>query len=898
MTSKLWLCATLAVFVSACSGDDGSDGTNGEPGAPGEPGTPGQNGSDGQDGEAGTDGEPGQDGTDTTARLGGVYVMTNEVDGNRLVSYATGADGRLEFIGATSTGGLGSDEFDGPEGLDPLISAYAVEKTEDDRFVLVVNAGSNTISSLRVESDFSLTLVDTEDTGGVGPNSIAVSGALVYVSNIDADGVFNGEPDQEGNVSAFIIGADGTLSPVAGSTRSLANRPSAVRFSPDGGHLVVAAINSGSSALASDSQDELVVFDVSANGLLSNAPVAAATSTLRDNAEGRNLPSAIGFEIVEDGNGDPVVVVTEAREFQPDGAPPAFPALQTGSVSTWALGSDGSLTALQLDVLADESGGLDGSRTACWVAFSADNRYFWVSNALEASLSAYSFSADGTIELIDGVAAQGTPATSEDPATAFGETDGWIDLDVSSDGRYLYQLYGLDGTVGVYAIDGSALTLVQEDSGNLPEADTQGIIAVGPPRSVTSAYAGGVYVMTNGLDANRIVSYGRRQNGTLASLGSIATGGVGSDEFDGPEGLDPLISAYAIEKTADNRYVLAVNAGSNTVTSLRVESDFSLSVVDTVDTQGVGPNSIAISGSLVYVSNIDEDGAFAGEPDQEGNLVGFILGVDGSLNPLPASSRSLGNRPSAVRFSPDGQYLVAASINAGSSALATGSEDELVVYEVGEDGLLSDDDIDGATSTLRDNTAGRNLPSAIGFEIVEDAEGRNIVVVTEAREFRPDGSPPAFADLQTGSVSTWVLESDGTLTALALDVLADESGDLDGSRTACWLAFSPDNRYFWVSNALEASLSAFSFAADGAIELVAGIAAQGSPAISDDPATAFSQTDGWIDLDISDDGRFLYQLYGLDGTVGVFAVDGSSLTLIDEVSGDLPEADTQGIVAF
>ena len=179
MKSKLWLCATLAVFVSACSGDDGSDGTNGEPGAPGEPGTPGQDGENGNDGEDGNDGQPGQDGTDTGARQGGVYVMTNEVDGNRLVSYATGADGRLEFIGATSTGGLGSDEFDGPEGLDPLISAYAVEKTEDDRFVLVVNAGSNTVSSLRVESDFSLTLVDTEDKGGVGPNSIAVSGALV-----------------------------------------------------------------------------------------------------------------------------------------------------------------------------------------------------------------------------------------------------------------------------------------------------------------------------------------------------------------------------------------------------------------------------------------------------------------------------------------------------------------------------------------------------------------------------------------------------------------------------------------------------------------------------------------------------------------------------------------------
>ena len=421
----------------------------------------------------------------------------------------------------------------------------------------------------------------------------------------------------------------------------------------------------------------------------------------------------------------------------------------------------------------------------------------------------------------------------------------------------------------------------------------------GSTQNVTAPNAGGVYVMTNELYGNQVASYARNFDGTLEFLGSVFTGGIGSDAFDGPEGLDPLISAYAIEKTEDNRFVLAVNAGSKTVSSFRVEPDRTLSLVDIGFTRGVGPNSIAISGSLVYVSNIAQlGGSFAGEPDQEGSIVGFTLDADGMLQSIPGSLTNLDNRPSAVRFSPDGSKLLVTSINSGSSALASGSEDELVVFDIDAAGLPTRVAQAGpVTSTLRGNGV-RNLPSAIGFEVVEDATGRDIVVVTEAREFQPDGSPPAFPALQTGSVSTWELAPTGELFPLQLDVLADESGSLDGSRTACWLAFSADQGTFWVSNAIEASLSAYSFGADGSIQLENGVAAQGNPAVDPDPAIAFGETDGWIDLDVSDDGQFLYQLYGLAGTVGVFRIEADGLVLVEEVVGDIPLQDTQGIIAF
>ena len=109
---------------------------------------------------------------------------------------------------------------------------------------------------------------------------------------------------------------------------------------------------------------------------------------------------------------------------------------------------------------------------------SPDGEFFWVSNAVDASISSYRFTdASGNIELVQEVAAFGTQPTSPDPAVAFGTTDGFIDLDIIDSGEYLYQLYGLSGVVGVYAVDGGNLTLVQEVSGNLPEQDTQGIVS-------------------------------------------------------------------------------------------------------------------------------------------------------------------------------------------------------------------------------------------------------------------------------------------------------------------------------------------------------------------------------------------------------------------------------------
>lgn len=413
---------------------------------------------------------------------GAVYVMSNKLDGNTVVAYGRASNGELKFIGEYPTGGLGSTDFDGDEGLDPLISEGSVILSDDRSTLFVVNAGSNSVSSFLVNGNLSLTLRDIEDVQGVGPNSIAFRNDIIYVSSIDADGDFGGEPDQEGAIESFIVNRGATLRPLSNSRRVLENRPSSLEFSPDGRFLSITSINAGSNQLASGSTDEVTIFGIDRFGR-PTIKLDGETSTEVNNAERRNLPSAIGQEFVEV-DGKQVLVVTEAREFSSAGDPPAFPALQSGSVSSWEISEAGQLTPISLDVISGDDA-QNGERTVCWIQFSDDGEEFWTTNPLDSSISTFSFEtrpengAVGSISLINSTEAQGTEVDSPDPAIAFGEqSDGFIDVSASDNGDYLYVLAGLRGEVNVYETeDDGSLTLIQTLEGDLPTRDTQGIAA-------------------------------------------------------------------------------------------------------------------------------------------------------------------------------------------------------------------------------------------------------------------------------------------------------------------------------------------------------------------------------------------------------------------------------------
>lgn len=420
----------------------------------------------------------------TGAVTGAVYAGTDDGLKNGLVAYGREADGTLAYIGEFLSGGAGGRlNTGGP--IDPLISAHSVLNA-DNRFVLQVNAGSNTISSFRVNKDFSLTLIGVVPSDGFGPDTIAVRDGVVYVANVDNDGVFTGPEDQVGNLVAFTLNREtGHLQEIPGSKRQLVGRPSDLAIAPSGRSLIVSIYNAGSSSISDSAANaELESFGIVRPGLLTPFPVSAITSTQRKNDQNRNLPSAIGIAIRES-SGHQVVVVTESREFLANGQPATLSQFQTGSVSTFDLNVSGLLRPISLDVptsSAITTGPANTSTSSCWITFDEDGRIFWVVSASSSIISSFRFNEDGSVEEIDSRAATGVPVNPDAANPAAGAT-GFVDVAETADSDFLYELASGTGQVDVYRINSpdEPLTLLQQMSTGLPQTGgVMGIVYVQP----------------------------------------------------------------------------------------------------------------------------------------------------------------------------------------------------------------------------------------------------------------------------------------------------------------------------------------------------------------------------------------------------------------------------------
>ena len=114
-----------------------------------------------------------------------------------------------------------------------------------------------------------------------------------------------------------------------------------------------------------------------------------------------------------------------------------------------------------------------------------------------------------------------------------------------------------------------------------------------------------------------------------------------------------LGSQGAIEASPDGRYLLAVDAGSNEVSVLRVGADGTPSLVGSpVPSGGVEPVSITISPQgIVYVANIGNGGS---------NYAGCRLNPAGRLIPIPQSVVAVpeGSAVGDVLFNGIGDRLV------------------------------------------------------------------------------------------------------------------------------------------------------------------------------------------------------------------------------------------------
>jgi hypothetical protein len=103
--------------------------------------------------------------SDGDSAVGAVYTMTNSSSGNAILAFDRKANGMLTAAGSYPTDGTGTGAGLGNQG--------AVVLSENNRWLYVVNAGSNDISVFAVRPD-GLKLTDRVDAGGLKPVSLAV----------------------------------------------------------------------------------------------------------------------------------------------------------------------------------------------------------------------------------------------------------------------------------------------------------------------------------------------------------------------------------------------------------------------------------------------------------------------------------------------------------------------------------------------------------------------------------------------------------------------------------------------------------------------------------------------------------------------------------------------------
>ena len=329
---------------------------------------------------------------------GALYVNANQTAANQVWSYLRASDGTLTFAGAFSTQGIGS-------GGDNLKSQGSIAVSQNRKFVFVVNANSNDITSFSVQPGAQLTFVQKISSGGTFPNSLTVFGNLLYVLN-------------QGNsrINAFRISSSGQLSPIANSSRKLSGSGALgaqISFSPDGKLLLV----------AEHMTNKLDTFTVASDG--------RATGPLIQNSNGI---APLGFAFDQAGH----VVVSEVR---------------FSTISSYSVSSAGVLTSITDSIP-------DFGDAACWTANTNNpafpNQYSYITNTRADTVSGLRINNDGSVTLLN---ADGITATL--PAGAFP-----LDDVVSADSDYLYVLAEhLPGLIGYQIHSDGSLTQVTTVTG-------------------------------------------------------------------------------------------------------------------------------------------------------------------------------------------------------------------------------------------------------------------------------------------------------------------------------------------------------------------------------------------------------------------------------------------------
>lgn len=319
---------------------------------------------------------------------GFVFTATNSDTGNAVIAFRRLPNGALSPFDQFPTGGLGTGSGLGNQG-GLLLSG-------DGQWLFVVNAGSDSVSVFSVNPN-GLNLVDTEASGGTRPISLALHGDLLYVLNAGGDG----------NIAGFLVGPNGDLAPLGGSTRALSGSgvgPAQISFSSDGKVLIV----------TEKAANAIATYTVDGDGLPGTAVAHTSAGT-----------TPFGFAVDRHDR----IFVSEAA----GGAP------GQSTISSYQVLPNGDVEVISPAVATGQS-------AACWILLTRNERFGYATNTGSGNLTGFGIDgSSGEISLLD--ASGSTAGAGAAP----------IDMARSRNGRFVYALNAGDDSISIFKVqaDGS-----------------------------------------------------------------------------------------------------------------------------------------------------------------------------------------------------------------------------------------------------------------------------------------------------------------------------------------------------------------------------------------------------------------------------------------------------------
>jgi len=355
-----------------------------------------------------------------------------------------------------------------------------------------------------------------------------------------------------------------------------------------------------------------------------------------------------------------------------------------------------------------------------------------------------------------------------------------------------------------------------------------------------------VYMMTNNEVMNQVIAFYRDMNGMLTFAGAYPTNGRGTgirkvSAATPNNGVDPLTSQGSLTLSRDGRFLLAVNAGSHSISSFIISDSGVPVLVDVKPSGGAQPNSVDVFGDLVYVANV----GYAPN-NYASNIMGFRIDEHGRLTPIASSSRSLSTfnaEPAQVLFTRDGSKLLVTEY----------TTNRLSVFNVNQNGTVSEPIVN---DSYGDGPLGAYFLSS------------GILLVTEA---------------SSNALSSYSMSNDGILHVISGSVP-------NGYKTACWVITTRDERFAFITNTLSGTISTYRIDPNGELSVAGHITSTPIGTASGLP----------MDVGVSRDGRHFYTLNGNQGTVSVFAIqgDGSLVRLQVAAWTQLPFFGSQGLAVL